>query len=96
MGSLRGGLGKLPGFYFQILNSDSSAHMQKQLMKAIKKAMSCDRSMLDKMSIVARRSCFPVEDRGRCPVSDAHPQHPPHQRPLSSAIVSHRGLASTP
>jgi len=62
VGSLRGGLGKLPGFYFQILNSDSSAHMQRRLKKAICKAMDCNRELLDQMSAVARMSSFPVED----------------------------------
>jgi len=62
VGSLRGGLGKLPGFYFQILNSDSSAHMQRSLRKAIVAAMRCDRDELARMSQIARRSAFPVEE----------------------------------
>lgn len=60
VGSLRGGLGKLPGFYFQILNSDSSSHMQRQFQKAVAKAMSCDSEMLSRMSMISRRSSFPV------------------------------------
>lgn len=62
VGSLRGGLGKLPGFYFQILNSDSSKHMQGRLKAAIQKAMACDSEFTSKMSVVARRSCFPVDE----------------------------------
>lgn len=61
VGSLRGGLGKLPGFYFQILNADSAVHMQHALQSSIRAAMSCEPSTLQLMSGLARRSNFAVE-----------------------------------
>jgi len=60
VGSLRGGLGKLPGFYFQILNADSSEHMQIALRKSISAAMNATPETLTAMSISARASTFPV------------------------------------
>jgi len=62
VGSLRGGLGKLPGFYFQVLNSDSATHMQRALRKAITEAMTASPEVLAAMSEIARSSTFPVED----------------------------------
>eukprot|EP00428_Durinskia_dybowskii_P011071 CAMPEP_0170222166 /NCGR_PEP_ID=MMETSP0116_2-20130129/10775_1 /TAXON_ID=400756 /ORGANISM="Durinskia baltica, Strain CSIRO CS-38" /LENGTH=2201 /DNA_ID=CAMNT_0010472853 /DNA_START=123 /DNA_END=6728 /DNA_ORIENTATION=- len=61
VGSLKGGLGKLPGFYFQILNADSSSHMQEALRNAISEAMACPADVLMSMSARARASTFPVE-----------------------------------
>lgn len=61
VGSLRGGLGKLPGFYFQILNADSAVHMQNALRKAVAAAMACDAATLATMAARARASTFPVE-----------------------------------
>jgi len=60
VGSLRGGLGKLPGFYFQILNADSSEHMQTALRKSISAAMKAKPETLAAMSASARASTFPV------------------------------------
>jgi len=62
VGALRGGLGKLPGFYFQIFNADSAAHMQAGLRSAISMAMECDDQTFDQMSRACRRSTFPVAE----------------------------------
>lgn len=62
VGALRGGLGKLPGFYFQIFNADSAAHMQAGLRSAIAMAMECDDQTFNEMSRACRRSTFPVAE----------------------------------
>eukprot|EP00927_Polykrikos_kofoidii_P029254 TRINITY_DN25337_c0_g1_i1.p1 TRINITY_DN25337_c0_g1~~TRINITY_DN25337_c0_g1_i1.p1 ORF type:complete len:1790 (+),score=277.13 TRINITY_DN25337_c0_g1_i1:180-5372(+) len=61
LGSFRGGLGKLPGFYYLIHDSNSAQHVQESLKHAITAAMECESSILERMSINARRSSFPVE-----------------------------------
>jgi len=55
-------LGKVPGFYFPLLNADSAAHVQASLCEAISAAMECDVSVLEQMSVNARKTMFPVED----------------------------------
>jgi glycosidase/glycogen synthase len=62
VGSFRGGLGKLPGFYFAIQNSESATHMQDALKGVIQAAMECDEKTLAKMMASAMSSVFPVED----------------------------------
>lgn len=61
VGALRGGLGKLPGFYFRILNADSAVHVQRSLRKAVAAAMACDANKLLFMSRTGRASAFPVD-----------------------------------
>jgi hypothetical protein len=61
IGALRGGLAKLPGFYYVILNAGSTTHIEDALKKAISAAMACDNEVLQQMSLNARRSSFPVD-----------------------------------
>jgi hypothetical protein len=62
IGALRGGLAKLPGFYYVILNAGSTKHIEDALKRAITAAMECDSKVLHQMSLSARRSSFPVAD----------------------------------
>jgi len=62
LGSFRGGLGKLPGFYFTIMDANSAIHIQEALKQAISAAMHCNAEVLELMSQVARASVFPVDE----------------------------------
>eukprot|EP00930_Biecheleria_cincta_P087768 TRINITY_DN7699_c0_g1_i6.p1 TRINITY_DN7699_c0_g1~~TRINITY_DN7699_c0_g1_i6.p1 ORF type:complete len:1022 (-),score=122.62 TRINITY_DN7699_c0_g1_i6:346-3231(-) len=59
VGAFRGGLGKIPGFYYQISNGDSSANMRSALKMAISAAMTCEQRVVDGMIAEARKSSFP-------------------------------------
>mmetsp|Transcript_32811 Transcript_32811/g.73019 ORF Transcript_32811/g.73019 Transcript_32811/m.73019 type:complete len:1826 (+) Transcript_32811:2-5479(+) len=60
VGGFKGGLGKVPGFYYQIANADSDEHVQASLRRAIAEAMACDEESLQEMRTNARRSFFPI------------------------------------
>lgn len=62
VGSFRGGLGKVPGFYYKVFDTDSARHCQDRLKEAISAAMECDAETRGEMTRRARESSFPVED----------------------------------
>uniref|UniRef100_A0A7S1A2A0 Uncharacterized protein n=2 Tax=Noctiluca scintillans TaxID=2966 RepID=A0A7S1A2A0_NOCSC len=58
VGSMRGGLAKCPGFYYQVINSESSHHIQTCLKAAIRSAMDrCPESVLNQMAVCGLRQC---------------------------------------
>jgi glycosidase/glycogen synthase len=62
VGSFKGGLGKLPGFYYKMVNKDSPIHVQSCLRGAIDAAMKCDAETLERMSEIARQTAFPQKE----------------------------------
>merc|ERR1711971_494677 len=54
IGSLRGGLGKVPGFYYRVLDGDSTSHVEAVLCETITTAMRTDKGTLDAMALHAR------------------------------------------
>jgi len=62
VGAFKGGLGKVPGFYYQAQNADSDKHVQQCLRRAIAQAIESPQEVLDEMTQNALASSFPVLD----------------------------------
>ena len=60
VGTLVGGLGKVPGVYYSVHNYDQD-HMCLQLVRAMAAASKLSSEQMMEMALAATRSCFPLE-----------------------------------
>jgi glycogen synthase len=55
VGSLRGGLGKTPGFFYRTVNAESGKHVEACFSRAVQRAMACPPDDLKRMSVACWR-----------------------------------------